>query len=191
MSDQVTDGDGLEVFAADVAAHVATYLAGVTEVAAGAEPDTTVSALLVLLAEVSMAGAMLGAVADVVPTARFEPDTGPDPDMDRLRESLATLLEGLDDYATVFDPLLPGRPHAGRVSDDLATVAVDVDHGLRHYRAGRVSEALFWWQFSYLSNWGARALAAQQALLSVATHGRLDSDEAAVSAAQADALLRD
>jgi len=191
MSEPGDDGAGLADFAADVAAHVGTYLTGVAEVVGDAEPDTTVSALLVLLAQVSMAGAMLGAVSDVVPAARFEPDAGPDLEVDRVREGVAALLEGLDDYATIVDPLLPARPQAGRISDDVAAVAWDVDHGLRHYEAGRVSEALFWWQFSYLSSWGSRALAAQWALLSIAAHNRLDADEADAAAAAADALLRE
>ncbi|WP_254710554.1 DUF5063 domain-containing protein, partial [Streptomyces lunaelactis] len=32
----------------------------------------------------------------------------------------------------------------------------DLRHGLAHYRSGRTSEALWWWQFSYFSNWGPR-----------------------------------
>ena len=45
---------------------------------------------------------------------------------------------------------------------------------LRHYRAGHVSEALWWWQFSYVSSWGNLAGAALNALLSVVSHDRLD-----------------
>ena len=81
------------------------------------------------LAQISMAGAMLGAVSDVVPPDRFEEDTGPDPDGDPLRESLGRLLEGLDEYASVFDPLVPERPVHGRISDDVADVAIELAHG--------------------------------------------------------------
>jgi len=181
----------LTEFAGDIAAHARTFLAGVREVASGDSPSTTISELLVQLAQVSMAGAMLGAVQDVVPPDRFEEDTGPDSDPDALRESLAEQLQGVDEYALVFDPLLPAAPSIGRVSDDVAHVAVSLEHGLRHFESARVDEALWWWQFSYLSTWGSAALAAQRSLLSIVAHQRLDADEGDVEAAEADALLRD
>ncbi len=188
---EVTEPTGLDEFARDIAAHITTFLTGVQEVATAASPETAVSELLVQLAQVSMAGAMLGAVRDVVPRDRFEEDTGEDPDADPLRESLAQLLEGVDEYVSVFDPLVPDRPVRSRISDDVANVAIELAHGLRHHTAGRLDEALWWWQYSYLANWGAQALSAQRALLSIVSHQRLDADEESATAAQADALLRD
>ena len=120
-------------FAREIAGHAATYLSAVGEIATGTAPQTAISELTVQLAQVSMAGAMLGAVRDVVPAERFETDTGPDPDLDPLRGALANLLEGIDDYAAIFDPLLPTEPSLGRISDDIADVAGDLSHGLRHY----------------------------------------------------------
>jgi Domain of unknown function (DUF5063) len=181
----------LEEFSRDIAVHVRTFLTGVQEVASGESPETAIPGLLVQLAQISMAGAMLGAVTDVVPQDRFEEDTGPDPDTDPLRESLAKLLEGVDEYVSMFDPLVPERPVHGRISDDIADVAVELAHGVRHYEMGRGDEALWWWQFSYLSHWGAQALNAHRALLSVLTHQRLDSDDEEAAAAEVDALLRD
>ena len=181
----------LDEFSRDIAAHVVTYLNGVQEIATGDSPETAVSGLIVQLAQISMAGAMLGAVSDIVPPDRFEEDTGPDPDGDPLRESLGRLLEGLDEYASVFDPLVPERPVHGRVSDDVADVAIELAHGVRHHEAGRFEEALWWWQFSYLSHWGAQALNAQRALLSIVAHQRLDSEDETASAAEVDALLRE
>jgi hypothetical protein len=178
-------------FTADVAAHAAAFVSCATEIAAGDSPDTVIPALSVQLAHVLLAGAMIGAVRDVVPSERFEPESGPDPDADPLRASLANLLEGIDEYVTIFDPMLPDDPSRGRVSDDVADVVVDLMHGLRHYEAGRVDEALWWWQFSYLSNWGQRALCAQRALLSMMSHQRLDADDVDMLAAEADALLAD
>ena len=64
---------------------------------------------------------------------------------------------------------------ACRVSDDMADVVADLIYGLAHYRAGRISEALWWWQFSYLSNWGSTASASLRALQSLVAHVRLDS----------------
>jgi hypothetical protein len=50
----------------------------------------------------------------------------------------------------------------------------DLRHGMSHYRAGRTSEALWWWQFSYFSNWGSTASATLRALQSVLAHVRLN-----------------
>ena len=61
------------------------------------------------------------------------------------------------------------------LSDDLVSVVVDLAHGLKHYRADRPIEALWWWQFSYLSNWGATASSVLRALHSVVSHVRLDA----------------
>lgn len=188
MSD---DEFGLEEFARDISAHVRTYLTGVREIASGESPETAISSLIVQLAQVSMAGAMLGAINDVVPTARFEEDPGADVDVDPLRESLANLLEGVDEYVAVFDPLVPDRPVYHRVSDDVVDLVVDLEHGLSHFEAGRLDEALWWWQFSYLSSWGAQALSAQRALLSIVSHQRLDADDETTAAAEVDALLRE
>ena len=189
--DQADDAAFAAEFAAEIAAQARGFVDGAGEIAAGGAPETAIAELLVLLAQVNLAGAMLGAVADVVPQAKFEPDAGLDPDADPLREGLASLLEGLDDYAYVFDPLLPEQPTTGRVSDDVADICLDLAHGLRHYDAGATDEALWWWQFSYLSNWGDHALSAQRALLSVVAHQRLDADEIDAQAAEADALLSD
>jgi Domain of unknown function (DUF5063) len=190
-SDTEEAGHELDDFAKEIAGHAATFLQAVSEIASGTAPQTAISELTVQLAQVSMAGAMLGAVQDVVPNDRFETDTGPDPDLDPLREALANLLEGIDDYAAVFDPLLPTTPTLWRISDDIADVAGDLAHGLRHYSDGRLGEALWWWQFSYLSSWGQHALSAHRALLSIVSHQRLDVDEEAAAAAEVDALLRE
>ena len=76
----------------------------------------------------------------------------------------------------------------GSLSNDVAVVASALAHGLRHYDAGRVSEALWWWQFSYLSDWGERAASGLRVLQSLLSHIRLDADEESVSEAEFDAL---
>jgi len=144
--------------------------------------------VLLAVSQVLLAGARLGAIADVVPSERFEPDSGPEPDVDPLRAALENVLEGLDDYGEVFDPIVPGGPVAGTISGDLATVAADLAHGLRHFESGRVDEALWWWQFSYLSSWGARAASALRVVQSILSHLRLDADEETVADAEFDAL---
>jgi hypothetical protein len=178
----------LSILAADTAANARAFLESTTTVASGTSPDVALPVILLAVSQVLLAGARLGAIADVVPSERFEPDSGPEPDVDPLRAALENVLEGIDDYGEVFDPIVPGGPVAATISGDLATVAADLSHGLRHFEAGRVDEALWWWQFSYLSAWGERASCALRVLLSVLSHLRLDADEETVADAEFDAL---
>ncbi|PPK92906.1 uncharacterized protein DUF5063 [Kineococcus xinjiangensis] len=164
------------------------YLDAVTEVATGRMNDTAISVLLLAVSQVLLTGARLGAIGDFVPVERFEPDSGPDPDIDPVRVGLANVLEGLDEYADVADPLTDARLVPGSLSDDLASVAADLVHGLRHHQAGRVEEALWWWQFSYLSSWGLRGTAALRTLQSLLAHLRLDVDAEVAAGAEFDAL---
>jgi hypothetical protein len=170
------------------AAEASAFLTSVTEVASGSSPDTALPLLTLALSQVLVAGARLGAIQDVVPTERFEPDPGVDDDADPLRDGLANALSGIDDYIYVIDPVTSGERADGSISGDLADVALALSHGLKHYSAGRRLEALWWWQFSYLSEWGDRALASLRALHSILGHLRLDADEEAVGEAEFDAL---
>lgn len=162
-------------FAVQIADQVESFLVAVTEVAKGDEPDSAVPFLLLEVSQLLLAGGRLGAHEDIVPEERYEPDTGPDADVDELRENLARLLDPVDVYSEVFDPYEPRTaPVPARLSDDLSDVITDLRHGMAHYRAGRVTEALWWWQFSYFSNWGPTASAALRALQSVLIHVRLN-----------------
>ena len=130
------------------------------------------------MSQLLLAGARLGVQTDFVPSEQFEPDAGPDPDLDGMRERLATLLEGVDDFTEVFDPYVdPPELVSSQLSDDLADIAASVAHGLQHYRRGSAQEALWWWQFSYVSSWGSRRSASLRALQSVIAHDRLDASE--------------
>jgi len=139
--------------------------------------DEVVSLLLLEAAQVMLAGAKLGASRDVIPAGNAEPDVGADPDLDGLRVGLAAQLAGCDEYAELFDPYLDTKPIPFRLSDDLAAVAADLIHGLRHYQAGRAAEALWWWQYSYVNHWGTHGGAALRALHAVVAHSRLDVAE--------------
>ena len=102
---------------------------------------------------------------------------GPDPDLDAIRGSLAETLHGFDEYTEVFDPYFqPPELVTSRISDDIASIAASIAHGLKHHDAGRVEEALWWWQFSYVSSWGGEASAALRALQSIIAHDRLDAE---------------
>jgi hypothetical protein len=165
----------VEDFAQAVADQAESFLLSVREIARSDERGSVVPLLLLEVSQVLLAGARLGAQTDFVPSEQFEPDAGPDPDLDELRERLARLLEGVDDYTEVFDPYVdPPELVSAKLSDDLAGIASAMAHGLAHFRSGRILEALWWWQFSYVSSWGTEASAALRALQSVIAHDRLD-----------------
>lgn len=170
------------------AAEASAYLNAVTEVASGSSPDTAIPLLTLALSQIVVAGARLGAIQDVVLEERFETDAGPDDDPDPLRDGLANLLTGIDEYVYVVDPLTTAERADGSITNDLADIALALTHGLKHYAAGRRTEALWWWQFSYLSSWGDRASSALRVLQSILSHLRLDADEEAVADAEFDAL---
>lgn len=183
-----TADSDLDVLARQTAVEAREFLATVTEVATGESPGTAIPLLLLATSQLLLAGARLGAIEDVVPEERFEPDPGPDADLDPLRTNLANLLEGLDEYADVVDPVTTPELAQGSLSNDLADIALDLSHGLRHVDAGRTIEGLWWWQFSYLSSWGERAAASLRVLQSVLKHLRCDADEETVASAEFDAL---
>lgn len=159
----------------DIASSVRSFLDGLRVVAAEATGGQAVTLLLLQISQIALTGARLGVQRDFAPRAEFQPDDGPDPDLDELRLQLAELLGDLDTYSYVFDPYQP-EVVEGLLSDDLTSIAADLAVGVRHYDVGDVDEALWWWQFSYVSSWGALAGAAMKALLSVVAHDRLDVD---------------
>lgn len=183
-----TVGDDLAGIAELTAGEVRGFLDAVTEVASGTSSATALPVLLLATSQVLVTGARLGAIGDVLPAERFEPDPGPDADVEPVRVGLANLLEGLDEYVDVEDPMTSGEIERGSLSGDLAEIALALVHGLRHYETGRVDEALWWWQFSYLSSWGERGACALRVLLSVLSHLRLDADEDLVADAEFEAL---
>ena len=169
--------DDLSEFTVQIADQVESFVVAVREIAAGEDPDYAISLLLLEVSQVLLAGGRLGAISDVVPDERFEPDAGFDPDVEGVRTSLANMLEPIDEHAALFDPYaVDPELFTSRLSDDIADVMSDLLHGLQHYRAGRATEALWWWQFSYLSNWGSTGSSALRALHSVVSHVRLDTE---------------
>ncbi len=158
----------------DMAAAAAQFINVVEAVAAANEPDESIAILLLELSGLLASGAPLGAIVDVVPHERFEPDAGAEPAVDRLRDALRDLLGPADEYAEVFDPYSGPEVVTARLSDDLADIVADLLHGLAHHTAGRSLEALWWWQFSYLNSWGQGASAAVRAIQSLMAHVRLE-----------------
>ena len=167
----------LRDMATTTAGEVRRFLDTITEVAAGANPEVAIPLLLLAISDVLAAGARLGAMVDVVPAERFEPDVGPDDDLDPLGQALENLFEGLDAYSDVDAPVLGREVVRSTVSGDLVLIAGALAQGQRHYDAGQVIEALWWWQYSYLANWGERASAVLRMLQAVLAHLRLDVDD--------------
>ncbi|MFV0253542.1 MAG: DUF5063 domain-containing protein [Beutenbergiaceae bacterium] len=178
----------LAALGASTAVVAERYLTTVREVAAGSSPDAAIPLLLLAVSDLASAGARLGAIVDVVPVDRFEPDDGPDGDVEALRTSLANMLDGIDEYREVADPLISDEIGTGSLSNDLTIVAQGLLAGLQHHHAGHVSEALWWWQFSYLSSWGERAASAMRVLLTLIAHLRLDVDDEEAAEAEFNAL---
>jgi hypothetical protein len=170
-------GDDWRPLADPIARQAQDFLDGVTALAGGEGKDETVPLLLLEVAQILLAGAKLGASRDIILPGNWEPDVGADPDLDALRTGLAIGLAGFDEYAELFDPYRDTQATQFRLSDDLAAVAADLIHGLKHYQAGRAAEALWWWQYSYVNHWGTHGGAALRALHAVVAHARLDVAE--------------
>ena len=164
-----------EEFATQIADSVESFLIAVRAIAQEQDGGRAISLLLLEISQVLLAGARLGAQRDFTPRGEYQPDVGPDPDVDPMRLRLADLLGNVDTYSFVFDPYVPEVVES-QLSDDLTSIATDLENGLRHFRLGNVEEALWWWQFSYVSSWGNLAGAALNALLSVVAHDRLDAE---------------
>lgn len=178
MTDQDAPQDEapeLAAFADQIAAEVQLFLVALQTVAREADPGRAVSVLLLEASQVALTGAKLGAQRDFLPRQEYQPDVGPEADLDDLRMRLAEILGEVDTYSFVFDPYDPEVVDS-QLSDDLTTIATDLENGLRHHRDGNVEEALWWWQFSYVSSWGNLAGAVVNALWSIVNHDRLDAD---------------
>jgi hypothetical protein len=175
MTEQPVVDSETEEFAAQIADQVESFLLALRAIAREGNSGQAISLLLLEISQVLLAGARLGAQRDFSPRAEYQPDVGPEPDVDVLRLRLAEMLDAVDTYSFVFDPYVPEVVDS-QLSDDLSSIATDLENGLRHYRLGNIEEALWWWQFSYVSSWGNLAGAALNALLSVVAHDRLDAD---------------
>ena len=125
----------LEDFAQQIADQVESFLLALRAISA-ARPtvDRGVALLLLEVSQVLLAGGRLGVHSDFQPADEYEPDAGPDPDLDAMRLRLAVLLESVDAYSEVFDPYVdPPELVSSLLSDDLTSIATSLAHGLAHY----------------------------------------------------------
>ncbi|MBA3782604.1 MAG: DUF5063 domain-containing protein [Nocardioides sp.] len=174
MTDHKLD-PALEEFAGQIKDQVQSFLVAVQAIAREADGGRAISLLLLEMSQISLAGARLGAQVDFNPEGEYQPDVGPEPDLDGLRLRLAEVLGEVDTYSFVFDPYVPEVVES-QLSDDIVSISTDLENGMRHYNGGNIAEALWWWQFSYVSSWGNLAGAALNALWSVVSHDRLDAE---------------
>jgi hypothetical protein len=168
----VSDFD-VEDFTQQIADQAESFLVALQAISREETSGTAVPLLLLEVSQILLAGARLGAQQDFLPDTEFQPDVGPDPDLDAMRLRLAAILDEIDTYAHNFEPYDP-ETFPAQLSDDLTSIATDLANGLRHFRNGNTSEALWWWQYSYLANWGSSACGVLSALHSVVAHDRLD-----------------
>lgn len=162
-------------FAQQIADASEGFLVAVQAISQEEEAGTAIPLLLLEVSQLLLAGARLGAQRDFEPELEYQPDVGPDPDLDAMRLRLSRILGDVDTYSHNFEPYDPDTFPA-LLSDDLTAIANDVANGLRHFRQGNVDEALWWWQYSYLASWGSVACGVLTALHSVVAHDRLDHD---------------
>ena len=171
----MTSNSELEDFGQQIADACEAFLLGLQAISNEDDGGSAVSLLLLEVSQLLLAGARLGAQRDFQPATQYQPDVGPDPDLDAMRMRLADKLGELDTYAHNIEPYDPDTVPS-LISDDLTLIATDIANGLRHFRAGDLEEALWWWQFSYLASWGNNACGVLGALHSIVAHDRLDRD---------------
>ena len=120
---QATSGldSELEDFAEQIADQVKSFLLALRAISRGeAAGGQEISLLLLEVSQILLAGGRLGVHEDFTPADEYEPDVGPDPDLDAMRLRLAVLLESVDAYSEVFDPYVdPPEMMSSLLSDDL------------------------------------------------------------------------
>ena len=103
--------DELVDFAQAIADQVASFLIALREISRGdIGGGQAISLLLLEVSQLLLAGGRLGVQVDFPRPEVYEPDAGPDPDLDAMRHRLGLLLEGVDAYT---DQLRPLRRPAG------------------------------------------------------------------------------
>ena len=173
MTRSPLDGE-TEDFAQQIADQVESFLLALQAIARENDGGRAISLLLLEISQVLLAGARLGAQR-TSPRAEYQPDVGPEPDLDEMRLRLAVMLDSVDTYSLRLRPLRPGggrepalrRPHQHRHRPRERPAPLP----RRQRRGGAVVVAVL-----LRPSWGNLAGAALNALLSVVSHDRLDVD---------------
>src|SRR3974377_560488 len=132
MSEPPAQGGEWRPIADQIAANVKNFIDGVDGLAR-AGGDETVPMLLLEVSQILLAGAQLGASRDVILPDNWEPEVGEDPDLDALRTGQATRLCAVGEASRGFHAYKDASGMPFRISDDIAAVAADLIHGLKHY----------------------------------------------------------
>ena len=108
--------------------------------------------------------------------SEYQPDVGPDPDLDELRLRLAECSASVDTYSFVFDPYVPEVVREPALRRPQLSIATDLENGLRHYRSA-TSPRRCGGGSSPTSHRGATWPAPRSTRCwSVVAHDRLDAD---------------
>lgn len=166
--------EALVALASVVVPRVRGFIQTIVDIASGDDPDADLSMAVLTISELLSAGAHLAAVTDIVPPKLCEPPLATEVDLEPLRVALHQRFGDLDEYSDVIDPVQGEELEAAELSADIATVIESLTHGLQHYDNGNQIEALWWWQYSYISIWGERAASVLRVLQMMLMHIRLD-----------------
>lgn len=186
---EVLSIEAMRALASVVVPRIRGFIQTTVDVASGEDPDADLSLMVLALSDLLSAGAHLGAVTDIVPRQRFEPDLDEILDLDPVREALRRRFGDLDEYPEIVDPVVAQEVSSSEISADVATIIEGLSHGLQHYDSGHQIEALWWWQFSYISSWGERASAVLRVLQLMLMHLRLDVPDDVAQEAKYQALF--
>lgn len=126
--------------------------------------DAAARAALLHITRLYLAALELPPAPDDAPDSDREPDRVSDEDWQAVLAACARL--PFDQYGEVFDPLLmpPEAPVIASLADDIADIYRDVVSGLREYRTGRHTQAVWEWTFLLHAHWGEHATGAIRAL---------------------------
>ncbi|MEP6666566.1 MAG: hypothetical protein ABJA81_08980, partial [Nocardioidaceae bacterium] len=93
----------VEDLAQGIADQTETFLLALSEISRAGDRGTAVPLLLLEVSQLLLAGARLGVQIDFVPSEQFEPDAGPDPDLDGIR--MDNVIEAAARALAAGDPL--------------------------------------------------------------------------------------
>jgi hypothetical protein len=147
--------DSVDAFAEEAGRFELWARDGITKGDAGAREA------LIRLTRLYVAGLVLPSIMDA---ARGDVERVKDEEWGAVLRDCSRL--PLDYYGEIFDPLMvpPEEAGVGSLADDLADIYRDVVTGLRAYRKGMRSEALWEWGFGLQVHWGEHATGAIRAL---------------------------
>jgi len=148
------------------------YIETLTQVGNSNDPDAAIPVLLLAASDVAATAARLG-TADDVPLPATTYDHAEESNFAHAYQVILTHLAELDVYTDVVDPVISSTTTTASLAKDLTEIADSLEHGLDCYHKGDLTYALWWWQYSCLTHWGERCLAAARTLSLLVSHLRV------------------